>query len=151
MTIVSSTRVSLRFGGPDLDPDEISGLLGGEPDYRHTRGEPMPKGRGLWREGMWSRQVAVAEPGGLDAQITALLEGLSPDLSVWEALGQRYDANVFVGLFLTDSNEGVSLDPSTLQLLSERRLRLDLDIYYRGGSPQADDGEIARNSVLGKS
>ena len=150
MTIVSSTRVSLRFGGPDLDSDEISGLLGGGPDYRHTRGEPMPKGRGLWREGMWSRQVAVAEPGDLDAQIAALLESLSPDPSVWEALGQRYDANVFVGLFLADSNEGVSLDPSTLQLLSERRLRLDLDIYY-SGSPQADDGEIARNSVLGKS
>lgn len=89
----------------------------------------MPKGRGTWRRGMWSRQVPDSETGDLDAKIAVLLQPLSPDEAVWRRLAARYDADIFVGLFLVDGNEGTSLSPATLRLLVERHLRLDFDIY----------------------
>ncbi len=54
---------------------------------------------------------------------------LTHDLSAWEVLTNRFGADVFCGIFLRTTNDGLSLQTSTIQLLAERGLKLELDIY----------------------
>lgn len=121
-------RVRLRVWGNPLDPDEITRLLGHPPTKAHATGEPLPSGR-IPRSGYWG----VEAPGGmhdeLDLRIAGLLMMLTDDLPTWRGLAGRYDMDLFCGLFMADSNEGLMLRPATMALMAERRLPLELDLY----------------------
>ena len=69
------------------------------------------------------------EPGDFDVQISEILGRLTHDLSIWQDLTTRFRADVFCGLFMEESNEGISLSNETLQRLAERGLTIDFDIY----------------------
>src|SRR5262249_39835996 len=64
---------------------------------------------------------------------------LSKDLSIWRSLA-KYRPNLFVGLFLQESNEGIEISPQSLSLLAERGIMLGLDIY--GASPKLRNIQI---------
>ncbi|MBL8591141.1 MAG: DUF4279 domain-containing protein [Devosia sp.] len=134
MSTVTESAVSLRFSGDDLDPAQIARVLGGQPEIAYRKGEPMGGGRGIGRTGLCSFGVPRESPGDLDRQIGRLLDGLSSDLEIWRELALRYRGEFFIGLFLKDGNEGLGLEALTLERLAQRGLRVDLDIYYRGGS-----------------
>jgi len=53
---------------------------------------------------------------------------LTGDLAVWQALA-RFRPDLFCGLFMGSSNDGVSLSPRALLALGERGIELGLDIY----------------------
>jgi hypothetical protein len=131
MPSVSSTAATLRFFGDDLLPDEITSLLGRAPTESKTKGEPwQSKTRTIIAKTGWWRLCADdCSPGALDAQIESLLGGLNHDLDVCSDLTERFDADVFCGLFMKDGNEGISLAPQTLVMLGARNLILGLDIY----------------------
>jgi hypothetical protein len=121
-------RVRLRVWGNPLDPDEITRLLGHPPTNARATGEPLPSGH-IPRSGFWG----VEAPGGmrddLDLRIAGLLMMLTDDLPIWRNLAARYDMNLFCGLFMADSNEGLTLRPATMALMAERCLPLGLDLY----------------------
>jgi hypothetical protein len=132
MAIVRQTAVSVRFSGDDLDPADVTQALGATPDIAYRKGDAVRDGRGIGRTGLCSFRAPRATPGDLDGQITRLLDGLSPDLAIWRDLSQRYRGEVFIGLFLTESNEGMGIASATIDALAQRGLQIDLDIYYRG-------------------
>ncbi len=118
--------------GEDLNPDEVTGLLGAAPTASARKGDMRRTGAGrgaVVRCGSWRLQADDASPGDLDAQVGALLATLTDDLAVWRDLSRRYRCDVFCGLFMRDGNEGAALEPGTLARLGERGLRLDLDVY----------------------
>lgn len=121
-------RVRLRVRGNPLDPDEITRLLGHPPTNARATGEPLPSGR-IPRSGYWG----VEAPGGmhdeLDLRIAGLLMMLTGNLPTWRDLAERYDIDLFCGLFMADPNEGLTLRPATMALMAERCLPLGLDIY----------------------
>jgi hypothetical protein len=119
----SKTAASLRFFGDDLNPEEVTQLLGKEPDKAERRGEVRPSGYTV-RRGRWSVSAGRRTPGDLDSQIAELLAGMTDDLAVWQRLTSVYQADIFCGLFLEQENEGISLSPTTLQLLGERGIEL---------------------------
>jgi hypothetical protein len=133
MSVVGETKASLRLFGDDLDLAEITRLLGGAPTSSVRKGEIwLPDGstrERLSRTGVWMRVAAPREPGDLPGQIDELLGDLTIDLAAWRMLAQKFRADVFCGLFLHNTNEGLDLYPSTLQLLASRGLRMSLDIY----------------------
>jgi hypothetical protein len=139
MTALNRTAASLRIFGEDLDPDEITNLLGKEPDDIERRGQvirnPKSGTERTARRGRWSIQVKRRSPGDLDAQIAALLDGTTDDLSRWQRVTSAFDADIFCGLFLEEENEGLILAPTTLKNLGDRGLFLSLDIY----APARDD------------
>jgi hypothetical protein len=49
---------------------------------------------------------------------------------------------MFCGVWLDEGNQGLALSPKTLQMLGERGIKLELDIYYE--SPEADAGDDDR-------
>jgi hypothetical protein len=131
MSAINRTAASLRVFGDDLDPDEVTRLLGKQPDKAERRGDIRSSGQAA-RRGRWSVSAERRTPGDLDGQIAELLAGTTDDLAVWQRLASTSDVDVFCGLFLEQENEGILLSPQALQLLGERGIRLSLDIYAPG-------------------
>jgi Domain of unknown function (DUF4279) len=136
---VSSTTASLRIGGDDLDPDEITALLRCSPTISHRKGDfKVGSSTGkkyIKKSGLWS--LAAIETGreDLDQKIVDLLDQVTDDIQVWRAINSRFSADVFCGLFMDRSNEGLGISASTMARLGERSIKLALDIY----GPEFDD------------
>ncbi len=126
------TAASLRFFGDDVDPEEITRLLGGAPTVGVRKGGIWLTSRGVEKtafRGQWRVTVERRSPGDLDGQVAQLLTPLTTDFAVWNDLTRRFKADVFCGLFLNEFNEGLTLSPETLEALGLRGLSLGLDIY----------------------
>lgn len=133
MAQVSKSQASLRIGGDELDPQEITVLLGSEPSSSYSKGEELVgKKTGRVRIapfGFWCKNAKKREPEDLDGQIDEILSQLNDDLGVWADVSKRFDVNLFVGLFLDEGNEGCVLSADSIAKLGNRAIELQLDIY----------------------
>lgn len=133
MPALEKTKATLRIHGDDLIPDEVSRLLGAQPDNARTRGEILigkASGRSrVARTGVWSLRAQDRSPGDLDAQIDDIFVRLGDDPAVWAQLQSRFELNLFCGLFMGGRNEGETISAANLRLLGERGIELQLDIY----------------------
>ena len=135
MPRVKKTVATLRLFGDGLVPGEISQLLGGSPSSAHSKGDEISVGQGRTRSaktGSWRLTSADSPEADLDAQIASILGQLTPDTAIWKSLTSRYRADIFVGVFMGTSNDGLALRPETLDMLGARGLALDFDIYNTG-------------------
>lgn len=80
------------------------------------------------KTGSWRFHATERVPGDLDAQVSEILDQLTPDLGVWASLS-RYEPDLFCGIFMASSNDGLPLSAKALLALGERGIALDLDIY----------------------
>jgi len=118
--------------GDDLDPDEITQLLGKVPTKAQRLGDRTDYRSGRFkiaRGGMWRIIAAGREPGDLDAQVAEILAGTTEDLAMWRALSKRFEVQMFVGLFLEERNEGLYIGRETTALCGARGIALGFDIY----------------------
>jgi hypothetical protein len=133
MASVQRSVATLRISGDDLNPAEISRLLGCDPSEAQTKGERLV-GRvtgyvRIARTGMWRLCAADREPQDLDGQIDELLSKLTDELTVWGSIAEKFRLDLFCGLFMQESNEGLSISPDSLAALGLRHIELGLDIY----------------------
>src|SRR5262245_58924534 len=109
MAEIAETSVCLRYFGDDLVPDALTSALGKAPTKSTTKGEIITgKASGntrVARFGSWLYGVERREPGDLDGQIKELFDALTTDLSVWRSLAAKYKPDLYVGLFLKETNE----------------------------------------------
>jgi hypothetical protein len=82
---------------------------------------------------MWSLTAEPREPEDLDSQVAEIIGKLTQDIEVWTALSERFAIDLFCGLFMQESNEGLSLSPKTLMALADRNIEIGLDIYAPSG------------------
>ncbi len=131
MAQLARSVASLRIAGDDLDPEEVSLLLGAQPTHAQRKGQELPSKVGVRKAkfGHWRLHAKETEPEDLDAQVAEILGQLTSSIEVWEGLASRYRVDLFCGWFMKESNEGVCISPSTLQALGERSIELGLDIY----------------------
>ena len=130
--------VSLRFYGDELVPEEVTALIGGDPTVGAKKGSMFTTSAGkskIAQTGMWRLQQERSVPGDIETQIVDLFAKLTDDLNVWQSLTSRFESDLFCGLWLDGFNSGQSLDARTIALISDRSLKLDLDIY---GDPKQD-------------
>jgi hypothetical protein len=140
---VHHSSATLRVFGDDLQPDEITRLLKCQPTFAEVKGQVVKHSSGrerLVKCGNWRLLAEYAEPENLDTQIRSILLQTSDDLNIWRSLTQTYRVDMFCGIFLDSSNDGLSLSPQTLLMLGERGIDIDFDIYAAG-----DDDEIFSN------
>ena len=113
MAQISRSKASVRIIGDSLLPKEITKLLQCEPTGAYAKGDTrVVKATGrevTYPRGAWCLQATEAEPENLDAQIEEILGKLNPDLSVWKHLSEKYYIDLFVGLFMEQSNEGMDV------------------------------------------
>jgi hypothetical protein len=99
----------------DLDPDEVTIVLGCEPTSSHRKGDKMKRGNNVWRRGPWLvSKVGTAAPEQLTSK---LLDRLPKDEHTWEWLAKNHDVQLRFGLFLERWNRGLEF---TTQLVAER-------------------------------
>jgi Domain of unknown function (DUF4279) len=133
MAAIGKSTASVRFFGDDLDPDEVSALLGCAPSNHYRKGDLISPGREYRRRhGAWILAAGDREPEAIDEQLSSIFAKLTQDVEVWKTLVSRFDADVFCGLFMTESNEGFSLSPTTLEALAARGLGIGFDVYDPG-------------------
>ena len=133
MAQVARSLATLRIMGDTLQPDLVTSQLGCEPTRAQIKGEKSvgPKtGRvRVAKSGMWSLVAKEREPEDLDGQVRELLGMVSSDLEVWKTLNSEFEIDLFVGLFMQFSNEGMDVSPGTLKAMGDRGIMLGLDIY----------------------
>ncbi|MDA5341480.1 DUF4279 domain-containing protein [Stenotrophomonas maltophilia] len=132
MAAFDHSLVTLRFFGDDLLPAEITAMLGANPTAAHSKGQQLtgsqPGAVRIARTGSWRLSAAGREPEDLEAQIFEVLDQLTGDTAVWQSLA-RFRPDLFCGLFMGSSNDGVSLSPRALLALGQRGIELGLDVY----------------------
>lgn len=129
---LQKSAATLGFYGDDLDPDEITALLGMIPTVGVAKGDKWLTSRGAEKiasTGSWRIETDRCEPEDLNKQIKALLEPLTSDLPVWRDLTRRFRGVIFCGLWMKSFNDGLQLSAEVLGSVAERGLLLDLDIY----------------------
>ncbi len=133
MPALDHTAASLRIMGDDLNPPEITRLLGHEPSRAERKGQEIvgksPGNGRVARTGSWRLEARARAPGDLDAQIDEILSKLSGDLGIWQKLAERFRMDLFCGLFLTGSTGGEVVSAKSMAALGSRGIELGLDIY----------------------
>jgi len=132
MAALHRAVATLRVVGDDLDPDEVSQLLGAQPSRSERKGQALQTRSGHVRTaptGVWRLDAPATEPEDFDRQVATLLRALTPDLGTWQRLAARYRVDLFCGWFMRGGNEGVDVAPETLLALGSRHIKLGLDIY----------------------
>jgi hypothetical protein len=126
---VDEVSVSVRVSGEDLDPAQITALLGVPPTLAHRRGDAFGGGRGVRRAGLWSLSVPKSREWELADAVSTLLDQLPSERDVWVSLASRFQVDLFCGLFLNEWNRGVGLPSTLIQQIADRGMELNLDIY----------------------
>ena len=143
--------VSLLILGDDLNPDEITRLLGASPTEAHRKGDEV-QGRKSPRTattGDWSIKTERSTRD-IEQQLTQLFAGLSSDPAVWKSLTSRYHAELFCGVFLSWFGHGFSMTPNLHRLLADRNLVIIFDIYDEydhDSEPKWETFEVEGESV----
>jgi hypothetical protein len=138
-----TSAASLRIIGDDLDPEEITRLLGCAPTMAEIKGQLL-RGKSIAREriartGCWSLEAADRAPDDLNSQIMEIVGQLNPDPHVWASLAERFRMDLFCGLFMAKSGEGFTLSPEALLALGSRRIELGICLYGPITPPPASE------------
>ena len=135
MSTIDSSKSTLRLFGDNLDPDEITRLLGKRPTKSERKGDKrigrVTGNESTVRTGSWRLEATIQSPGNFDEQIREILADLTDDFAVWLDLTSNYHADIFCGVFMSSSNDGISLGSKTMLLLGERGLTIGFDIYAK--------------------
>jgi hypothetical protein len=132
MPSIAKSVATLRILGDSLIPEEITAIIGSTPTSSYRKGDVklLPGGQKIVRKsGMWLLEVRDRAPEDINAQVLEIIDNTTQDLPIWRSLCQRYEVNLFCGLFMGESNEGISLSVSTLLALGERGIEIDFDVY----------------------
>ncbi|WP_337243881.1 DUF4279 domain-containing protein [Luteimonas sp. gir] len=150
MGVINHSVATLRFFGDDLVPDQVTALLGAGPTVSYRKGEALIGSRtGIIRTaktGSWRLSAARREPEDLDAQIMEIFGQLTQDLNAWESLS-HYEPDLFCGLFMGISNDGLPLSAKALLALGQRGVALGLDIYDAGDQESGMDPNNSFNAA----
>ncbi|HEX5139989.1 MAG TPA: DUF4279 domain-containing protein [Dehalococcoidia bacterium] len=130
--LVDSSRVTICFYGDDLEPDELTRLLGMAPTHAHRPGDPVlsTRFRNTYKKGAWILDLDDVEGADPEDAIIQLLQWLPVDDPIWLELTAAFDVRIGLSLVLKDWTRGFSLGAATLERLGALGLRLDVEIWY---------------------
>lgn len=132
MSVIARTLATLRVIDKELDPEEITKLLGCEPTSQQVNGQVFVSKSGrerIARVGNWLLSSTEKEPGELDEQIAELLSKVTNDLAVWKSISHNSTLDLFCGLFMEKGIEGINISHKSLLALGERNIDIGLDVY----------------------
>ena len=115
------------------DANVVTQLLGIQPTHSHNAGQRHgPDLMGTWTNGLWCLESQLPENQELELHIKSLLEKLLPAserIRAYLDSDPRLGADFFVGLYVKEVNEMLTLSPETVRGMGELRAKLTLDIY----------------------
>lgn len=126
--LVDQSRLTLAIHGEDLDPDEISRLLGCAPTSAHRRGDSRRLGP-PWAKGAWLLSVEGKSPTGPEELVHLLFARLPTDEVLWSGLRRRFRLQLMFGIFTERWNRGFELSPEAVRRIVSIGAGVGLDIY----------------------
>jgi len=129
---IDESAATLAVYGKDLEPADVTALLGIEPTRSFRRGyRKAPRSRPL-PHGAWFLQVRGKAPEGPDVQLRKLLTKLPDSEEIWKKLRKQYKVQLRFGLHMSGWNNGFGLSPDLVARLAKMRIELEFDIYAYG-------------------
>jgi hypothetical protein len=129
MSAVHHSIVTLRIYGDGLVPQDITKMLGAPSTRVKIKDASVGSKTGKIKPPMWRFIASDREPEDIDGQIQEIFGQLSTDVSVWQSITKKYHVNLSCGLFMSKTNDGLSISPQSLVTLTERGIELWFDIY----------------------
>ena len=133
MSNISRSTVSIRLFGAELNPEQITRILGCPPSSAAKTGEKIIKSNGnerIIKKGFWLLDYGASDEIVIEEKINILFGKLTDNLESWREITKDLDvADIFCGLFVGNWNEGFTLSQSTLRKISDRNLEIGFDIY----------------------
>jgi len=130
---MTQATITLRFVGTDLKPKVLTRLFNVSPTTTYSRGDsrgPNATKHGIppYKVGAWLYSEDTAKVADLDAVLQRIVK-IAP-VGWCELSGlSGIQGDVFVGLFLSDDQNGFHISVETIQLLNERNLEVVFDVY----------------------
>ena len=130
--------VSFRISSEDLVPDEVTKLLGCQPDEAQQKGKPVFREDGtvmrIARFGAWRLVLKPTETDEWDCAeaMMLVLRRLPSAVGLWKRLTKKYKVDFFVGLSMPSRNKGFGLPPQVMKYLGDRGIEAGFDVYYDG-------------------
>ena len=127
------TLVQLSVYSEVLDRHEVTTLLEIKPTKAWNPGEQHPIGNGKGGSCIvdWGKWLLTTEldrnPAG--PKIQDLLQQCTSNLTSWHTLASKFDTSVTIVGYLENWNRQLELEPAVLQLIADRNLRLNVDVY----------------------
>jgi uncharacterized protein DUF4279 len=130
--VVDETDVCLGVYGDDLDPDQVTVMLGCEPTSSHRKGDRTKRGI-VRRRGAWLlSSKGTADPEELTCK---LLDRLPKDERTWARLAKEYEVQLRFGLFLQRWNRGLDFTPQLVARMAKLHARIIFDVYGPDDAP----------------
>jgi len=130
---VECLEVCLRVLGDELDPQEITAILGLEPTRGGRKGEPIVRPNGEIsrhrRIGAWLLDLHPTTETTVDEALTALIGQLPPDPEVWQSLAQRFEIDLICDIKVRGVNQGFVFPSHLLKTVAEMGIPLGVDIF----------------------
>ncbi len=127
--LVDQSSVSLCLYGEDLDPNEITSVLGLAGDRMHRRGDTRREGTSPFQRGSWAILEEGSAPLGPEELLARIAERVPSDPVIWADLGKRFDLQVRFGIHQSDWNRGFDLSQRSVRFLERIGASLVFDIY----------------------
>jgi Domain of unknown function (DUF4279) len=130
---IEKYKITLRvFGGEGFDPEYLTKVLGCRPTMAEIKGQRIvtPTGTRTAQENRWSLTVESDHRDEIEQGITSLLNRLPTNLELWRELTQRYNVDLYCGLFLRTSKRGFGLSPQVTRMLADRNVGIGFDLYF---------------------
>lgn len=138
----------LWIGGPAVDPDAISALLGLVPSKSHKSGDPRANPKFLYKTGLWLLESDKSTDEGLLSDrlewLLQKIEGKKDELAQLRAQG--FDVQIVCRFDTRYWNTVIDLSPDLLARLSALALPLVFDIYSE--LDEDEDGEEEGDGVF---
>lgn len=135
-TNTPTMTVKFSLSGEDLNPDEITKVLGISPSGAWSKGDPVPRQpnsrfipRPSYPFGRWILHAPCSNQDNFDIQINALLdvlENLRPGIN---DLAKKYNGEISIAYSSSEDNFGFHFDMSLLQRIYVLGVELDIVVY----------------------
>jgi hypothetical protein len=130
-------RISFGISAEDLVPDEVSRLMGCEPDESQQKGKPVLRQDGtmmrIAKFGSWELILRPEDTDEWDCAeaMMLVLHRLPSKIGLWRRVTKkRYKVEFFVGLSMPSQNKGFELPPEVMKYLGDRGIAAGFDVYY---------------------
>ena len=138
---VERVDLCLRVLGDDLNPEEITNLLGRQPTRAGRKGESIlrPTGEVMRqrRVGAWILKETPDPDATVNEAILGLLATLPHVPAIWKSLTTRFKVDLLCHITVVGVNQGFELPPNVLQAVGELGVTLGVDIFCQSDDAQS--------------
>jgi uncharacterized protein DUF4279 len=129
---VDESSATIAVYGEDLEPHDITALIGVEPSNSFRRGFKRGPRSPAMPHGAWFLEVRGVAPDGPAVQLETLLAKLPDSAHVWQQLRERYTVQLRIALHMQSWNKGFSLTKQLTARLAALGVDLKFDLYAHG-------------------